>query len=73
MALIFFQAEKDHFTHPPHQRIQAFRLRVAATETGNGRDEVTFFILLNQDREFSRRLQDPSSEAYFSTCPVLRE
>src|SRR6266403_2638226 len=45
-------AEPDDFPHALHQRIERFRLRVAASQRRNGGHVVTFFIAFDHDREF---------------------
>lgn len=57
ISILFFEAQLDHFTGALHERVQVLGLRMAAVEGGNRCNEVAFFILLDENREFSLLLQ----------------
>jgi len=44
---LFFEAERNDFSHAFHERIEALRLRVAATKTRNGSNQIAFLVSLD--------------------------
>lgn len=57
VSILFFEAELDHFTDALHESIQVPGLSVAAVEGRNRRDVIAFFVLLDEDSEFSLSFQ----------------
>ena len=53
IASIRFEAERDNFPGAFHQGVQVFVLRVATRQPWDGSDVKTFFVTLDDHREFA--------------------
>jgi len=56
VAIVFLEAELDHFAHTLHQCVESFGLRVATAQCGDRGDVVAIFVLLNDHGKFALRL-----------------
>ena len=55
-AVIIFQAQLHDFSDALHEGIEILGLGVAAAQGGDSANVITFFVLLNDNGEFTRAL-----------------
>jgi hypothetical protein len=53
VAIVFLEAELDHFAYTLHQCVESFGLSVAAAQRGDRCDVVAVFVLLNEHGKFA--------------------
>lgn len=53
VAIVFWEAELDHFAYTLHQCVESFGLRLATAQSGNRGHVVSVFVLLDEHSKFS--------------------